>query len=104
MNYDILPSIKNLHQVKLVSHKDPTLQIRDLSCLCVACVHRCLEKQCDSRSHITPFFLQRLGPSNNLEIYEIMYDIVEEIKYGIGDEFIVDVVLVGDNIVVKANG
>ncbi len=55
-------------------------------------------------SHVTPFFLQRLKPSNNLKICESMYDPIEEIEYGIRGELIVDVVLVGNNIVVKVDG
>lgn len=58
MNYDTLLGTKSLHQVKLVSHRNPTLfQIWDLSCFCVVCVDRCSEEQCDFRSHVTPLSL-----------------------------------------------
>jgi len=61
-------------------------------------------KKCDSKSHVTPWSLQKLKPFNSLKVREITYDLNEEIEYGNGGELIADAVLVGDNIVVKVGG
>ncbi len=52
---------------------------------------------------MTPWYLQRIKPSNSLKVHRSTYDLAKEIEYGSGGELIVDVVLVGDNIVIKVN-
>jgi hypothetical protein len=93
-----------MDQVQSISSKDPTLcQFKQLSCFCVASVDENLELECDNKEHVPDWTLIRLKPKNNSKMKQMMYGTNEEIKVGIGGEWIVDNLVLGDNITVPSD-
>ncbi len=104
LNYETLLGTMNLHQVWSILHKDPTLlQTWDCPTFAWLVLIGALKEQCDSKCHVTPWSFWTLKPSNSLEVCKNTYDHTKEIDYGNGGESIANVVLVGDNIVIKAD-
>ncbi len=70
-----------MHQVRSVSHKDPTLlQCHELISFCVHCVDRNVELLCEALNHVPEWSLKRLKPLNTTDVRSMMYDFKEEFE------------------------
>lgn len=95
---------QKMHQVRYVSHKDLTLlQCHELISFCMHCVDRNAELLCEALHHVPEWSLKRLKPLNTTDVRSMMYDFKEEFEARSGGEWIVEVVQVGDNVVICAN-
>jgi hypothetical protein len=96
------PGSKKMHQVRLLSPRDPTLlQIRELMCFCTASLDSNTALQYWQRDHIPVWRLVRIKSKQPSRI-RALYDEDEEVEAGSGREWMADSLLVGDNIVVRA--
>ncbi len=98
---ETMKGILKLHQVRFVSHKDPTIcQFQHLSCLCMACVDCSPKFVCVHKYHVPEWTLMKLRPKNPLQVKEMMYDSDEKIEAGIGGEWIANNLHLSDNVLV----
>ncbi len=86
-----------------ILNKDLTLlQCHNISCFCVTFIVRIADGNCENELHVPSWTLKRFKPSYSLEVKNNMLDLDEEIESGTNGEWIYDV-CVGDNVVVIVN-
>ncbi len=56
------------------------------------------ELGCENKKHVLKWTLTRLKPKNSSEARQMMYDFDEEIEARIGGEWIVENLVLGDNV------
>jgi hypothetical protein len=101
-----IPGSRSLHSVFSFSAADPTkLMVRQLSCFCPPCVDEDWDN-CESKDHVKPWRCVKLKPSDTSYVREQMvhYGDHEEWEFGGDGEELSDLLNIGDNFVVPAEG
>lgn len=101
---ETIPGSRSLHSIFGFSSADPTkLMVRELSCFCASCMCEDWEN-CEAVSHVKPWALVKLKPSNLQFACNVMdeHDHEEDWEFGGEEGALGDVLSIGDNFAVPA--